>query len=302
MADAHQVDGTAHARWSCNGRRDGAQSCAMPQCNTQCDVPHSNLDVHGDTLWSSGVVHSHRTVMCVAAKAGSMAWRSLLLRSSGDRHWKEAYPVLVHGRIPRVPFLSRTTAQQFLQNDSWTRIAFVRDPARRLYSTYVDKIVRQQASPKFLDDLSRRLNCSRNSLSSMGFPDFVARVQRTLGTRNEDMHWQPQSAGCLSPDLAHHWQVYPAPEDPDTQQKMLECVLNSMAKRSPRPSEVLRLNDTFALLSSADRNNHTQHTATRANRIFTPALLHQVHRMYRQDYSLFFSGSCSSTVLKLATT
>jgi len=300
------------------------------QCPEQCTEPPTHERSYSAGPWyNSVIIESHRVIFCVAPKAGSVAWRQVFLRMSGSPDWRSPYPFFIRGR-PRLQILDRGN-MHFMGNDNWTRIAIIREPAIRLYSTFVDKVKNGAASPAHLAQLRQQLNLSavqglsnKAQLAQLDFHDFVTRVGRTLrSTRGGavNMHWAPQHDTCgpKSGSTGRRYEVYVTPEQTGEQQNLLDCVLKSIASRSPNPEAVLRLNDTFALTSMSVSNHqaapnetgrtkrsfvntfsaaaHTHHAASSAAAAYTPALLAEVKHMYALDYAEFFLGSCAARQL-----
>ena len=257
---------------------------------------------------SSVVLHKHRLILCVAPKAGSTAWRRILLRLHGERGWQEPYPLFNrYTHHPRMPMLELPIWQHLLYNESWTRIAIVREPARRLFSTYSDKVVHAGGSETFLGGMLRELNLSQTSgrsvrqeLARVPFHDFVDRVGRTIEARKGiDMHWGLQAQECALDVHGDQFEVYLTPEDPAAQQDLFQCILRSIASRSLLPGQVMRMNDTFFEGVVLDNHSHAQHSADRVKSAYTAQTLAHVQALYAKDYKLVFSGSCAAARLSV---
>mmetsp|Transcript_10705 Transcript_10705/g.22700 ORF Transcript_10705/g.22700 Transcript_10705/m.22700 type:complete len:407 (-) Transcript_10705:124-1344(-) len=143
------------------------------------------------------VFPSAKLAFCGIPKVGITQWEQFLRFYMGAKD----YPSLPHYKMDRVFFqfdqLDPRAQRKIWEDEEWTWAAFVRDPAERLLSAYLDKI--KSKSSKFSwTDGSLTFEGFINSLST---PSNFTNCENGKGANSglswcSDPHWRPQVYSC----------------------------------------------------------------------------------------------------------
>ena len=135
-------------------------------------------------------VHSEsRFIFFTIPKVACTSWIQLFLRLEGYKDWAND----PHHRAGR-PFLSDLSCESIechFNDTSWTKAVFFRDPAERLLSAYLDKIVNGSYITR------RQFNAGAGEISFRQFVEIVTNENTAAGDprglhENTDPHWKPQ--------------------------------------------------------------------------------------------------------------
>lgn len=136
-------------------------------------------------LGSMLVDEGRKVMFCPIEKIASTQFRQLFYRLDNDRNWFE--PPYHKKESPRLGSFSRERVQHMLTSPDWTRAILVRDPVKRLLSSFVHLVLNPHTPDRYRAALSKR---HRN----ITWPDFVDAVTERDGYNN--IHWSPQSRFC----------------------------------------------------------------------------------------------------------
>jgi hypothetical protein len=132
---------------------------------------------------------------------GITEWNKFLRHSIGAQDYRS----MPHKKQDREGFflgnLPLSRAMALLDDPTWTKAVFIRNPLERLVSAYQDKIVRRQYT-QLVFNISRVADGN----TTMSFSEFVDKVT-TADTSSEcshpnglsactDVHWKPQMMTC----------------------------------------------------------------------------------------------------------
>jgi hypothetical protein len=143
----------------------------------------------------------HRCVYVKNPKVASstvMLWLNRI--QAGDPDYR---PERLHGEslLPSPTEFGRRRAVRWLSGEAF-RFTFVRDPARRLQSSYVDKI----AGPPRSRDRAEAMRRFRRSAGlpddldvSVSFEEFLEAVEQQDPLTEMDRHWRPQHLNLMHP-------------------------------------------------------------------------------------------------------
>jgi hypothetical protein len=145
-----------------------------------------------------------KLMFCGVPKVGISEWLKFFRFSWGAGDYL-SYPHLKNDRLEfMVQSLSLEKAEELLNDPTWTRAVFFRDPAERLLSAYLDKIVSEGYTQKAF---------YINQPTVLSFPEFVSLVSEK--DRNctsprglhpcTDAHWRPQVLTCGLDYLLPHF-------------------------------------------------------------------------------------------------
>lgn len=240
------------------------------------------------------VIPKHKLIFCTIPKVGSSGWLKLLRRMEGFPDWRFNPYVVNHGidGLRKLYDYSREEAAAMLNNESWTKVAVVRDPAHRLLSAFLDKIAGSNDSPYQLNLYSQRLyKLPVSRFQNESFSDFVDRVELAAYENSLDQHWQLQSKHCdLEAWLPKYDRVLLHSED-GSNNALLPDVLDVVAQKSPFPNLLGEMTDTFSAPHPtlvSELRNHQMRTDAKFNAAFQDRrLLEKVVLIYAQDYRLF---------------
>ena len=145
----------------------------------------------------------HKLAFCGIPKVGITQWEQFLRFYIGAKD----YPALPHYKIDReylqLDKLDPSVQRRIWEDDEWTWAAFIRNPAERLLSAYLDKVVKTKKA--------REKPVNATSGGSMSFTSFIANLSMPFelgdnsscknGTNKglswcSDPHWRPQVYSC----------------------------------------------------------------------------------------------------------
>ena len=171
---------------------------ALDRQETMPWVQVQRWDFIYDTLeWDQApvVVESHKLIFFTTAKVGCTVWKMLLKRMMGHDDWKMGHlpnnEKIHNPKKNRLTYLSHynlTKATQMMNDPSYTRAIFVRDPKERLLSAYLDKVFDRegiQIKRHCCKDETNKTACWERFKPFSGFVD--------LAQHCPDNHWRPQS-------------------------------------------------------------------------------------------------------------
>ena len=192
------------------------------------------------------------------------------------------------------------TQKEVWDSSSWTRAVFIRDPAQRLLSAYLDKIAGFGSSMSFADfvDVIASPKITGHSSGMKTGP-----IQTGL-TWFTDPHWRPQAWSCnISEDLPHIDYVGTLDRSASHTKDLLERVglwdsygkhyriyngshsnTNSLAIRPP---ELHESRIGFMQEGSAGRSGHHRNAQQKIDRYYSPALMEKVRQLYWMDFALW---------------
>lgn len=131
----------------------------------------------------------HRFVFFSVPKVACTQWIQLMMRIGGAEDWQDD----PHGREDR-PFLSALSPAEctdIINDPTWTKAVFLRDPVERFLSAYLDKIVRVPGARRYYFDTEGEVPLEQ-FISFALEPDRHSSPHRGLGPAT-DAHWRPQS-------------------------------------------------------------------------------------------------------------
>ena len=132
------------------------------------------------------VSHVHRLLICTIPKVGSTEFVRLFLRERGDFRWNRTGGYVHY--TPNRPLFSRLdleNATAILNDPTWTKAVFFRDPLERLLSAYLDRL-RSSAVlfPRFVRALAGAVPVALRGGN-------ISRLAPST-----DPHWRPQRYFC----------------------------------------------------------------------------------------------------------
>jgi hypothetical protein len=134
------------------------------------------------------VIESHKLVFFAVPKVGCTVWKTLFRRMMGYPDWKARLPH--DSKTNGLVYLSHyntSRATEIMNDPSYTKAIFLRDPKERFLSAYLDKVVRSKR--RGIDALCCHKNksCMREAQTFSGFLNATQRVC------SKNVHWLPQS-------------------------------------------------------------------------------------------------------------
>ena len=136
------------------------------------------------------VIESHKLIFFPIPKVGCSVWKMLFRRMMGYAVWKtkdlhdparNGLRYLSHYNISR--------ATQLMNDPTWTRAIFVRDPKERLLSAYLNKVFYLNGT-HIKEESCCKMAADKDTCWEQ-FKPFARFVH--LAQQCEDSHWQPQS-------------------------------------------------------------------------------------------------------------
>lgn len=167
---------------------------------TRADVAYLSHFVYVD--------ERHRLLFAAVPKAACSEFMRLFHRLRNDSDWRSRNPHF-RGDRPLLSALAPARATEMLNDPSWTKAVFFRDPASRLLSAYLDKCV-PRVLPRSLarntpfrfvvgNSYSTKVFHAEKKLKFADFVDLVAagdtNRSRPTGLHfGTNPHWRPQRA------------------------------------------------------------------------------------------------------------
>jgi hypothetical protein len=143
----------------------------------------------------SFVIEKYKLIFVTIQKSGGTVWKQLFRKILGHDDWRTGRPH-VSGRYM---MSSYTVAQatQLMNDPTYTRAIFVRDPKERFLSAYLDKGLQTEYAERHCCK-GKRNKKSRRELCTKQLQTFSGFVNVTRSCH--DPHWLPQSTtGRLEP-------------------------------------------------------------------------------------------------------
>jgi hypothetical protein len=168
------------------------------------DYIYCNYQVRWDA--APIVIESHKLVFFTVPKVGCTAWKQLFQRMMGYKEWKRVSPhdPETNGRTYLWDY-KITRAAEIINNPSYTKAIFVRDPKERFLSAYLEKAA--QGDGRALADIC----CPDRSCLKQAktFSEFVRFSQTQC---KDNAHWLPQSQRMEmkfwdKTDFVGHWML-----------------------------------------------------------------------------------------------
>ena len=255
------------------------------------------------TMWgpqasttSPNVIRPLNLIFCAAAKVGSTTWRQLWRTIDPNMDELSKWPGW-HELALRDLGAERST--ELLNNASWTKAAFVRDPAERLLSAYLNKIANMQDGEGSLGLYRRNLGLADDfNLSSVSFGAFVDILSKQK-PEFLNIHWNSQALNC---DLGKFLPAYNFIGCFESVSVQSKCLLSKLRRSSG--ASAAGGQDAWAEFGangntkggrifpprrtqSNVEGGHMTQAADRMAQFYTAGLLEKVRALYAEDYRLF---------------
>ena len=248
-------------------------------------------------LRSFYVSRKHKIAFCAIPKVACTEFIRLMYRLEGDEHWWKD----PHFRTDASTLLKKgdeREAEAILNDANWTKVAFLRDPATRALSAYLDK---------FVDSPSRGIHGNyglRHFGRELNWTEFVD----TLGSENTDRykpeglhvgsnaHWKPQRFHCSLEKFLTKYQFIGRYESLRDHAEMLLRSLNlwdaygskgwghrdKRHRLMPKPSDSIPVRDSLF----AQKAKHSTNADARKASYLTPSILSKLREIYAMDYEM----------------
>jgi len=255
------------------------------------------------------VIAPLRMLLCAAAKVGSETWRQFVQRAD-PRPNSRKYAGYNRLHLRELP---PANARALLQDNSWLKAAFVREPAERLLSAYLNKVRNQQDGKVSLMLYAQNLGLGEEGSAKLGdlsFGAFVGLVARQAPDAM-NIHWNLQSLNC---NLGKWRAAYSFVGCFERVSQDSKCLLQSVgyAKDASLGNDgrsCRNCNQTggwsawsmvgmhgwgaqqggrlFPERPKAVLGGHATSAKTKMDKYYTPELLRKVRRIYAEDYRQF---------------
>lgn len=279
-----------------DARTRRAQSFRMPQTQP---TDHMSLGPREQrfALRSLYVSRKHKVAFCAIPKVACTEFIRLMFRLEGDPFWWKD----PHFRTDAPTLLKKddgAEAEHILNDANWTKVVFLRDPATRALSAYLDK---------FVDSPSRGIHGDyglRHFKRAMNWTDFVD----ALASNNTDRykpeglhagtnaHWKPQRYHCSLEKFLPKYQFVGRYESLRDHAEMLLRSLglwdeygaagwghrDKRKRLLPKPGDRVPVRDGLF----AQKAKHSTHAEQRKAEYLTPPILAKLRAMYAMDYEL----------------
>jgi len=249
-----------------------------------------------------------KLIFCGIPKAGITEWVTFVRYVMGAKD----YLSLPYYKLDRQEWmlknLSIKKSEELLNDPTWTKAVFFRDPVERLLSAYLDKFVNNNYSKMFVKNIT-------NPSNIISFPEFVKLFAGSNATKCDeghgvhtctDPHWKPQLLTCgldywlpqvdfigTFEHLSEHtkmllervglWEKYGAKFDDGKNMKSEGSDIWSM------PTPVRPSNYTVAGFNQkgAGTSHHSTSSSSKIQEYYTPELLKTVREAYHWDVKIW---------------
>ena len=247
----------------------------------------------------------HKLLYCAVPKVACTEFMRLFFRLKGenqnqrwkgDPHFRQDKPLF--NKIMNV-----TTATALMNDPTWTKFAFWRDPAERLLSAYLDKF----ANGKRYSTGSYAVRIFKDKhMNFSGFVDRIASKNRVRGKPdglhpNTNPHWRPQRFMCNMEKflpaynfvgsfdhLGDHaekllralglWEAYGAAGWTKALKRTVVDKIKGAVGGGDDGGRMFQKNAAWHQTTKMKPENHD---------LYTPELLAKVRRAYAMDYEMF---------------
>jgi hypothetical protein len=223
------------------------------------------------------VVESHKLVFFTVPKVGCTVWKQLFRRMMGFQNWKSMLPhdPETNGLVYLSDY-NTSRATEMMNDPTWTKALFIRDPKERLLSAYIDKATRDQG--KELANIC----CQDGSCLSevQHFSDFV---KFSITTCKDNPHWLPQTER-IDRKFLKQIQVIGHIETAELDAKRLLRRIGAWKEFGKThwggEGKIFHSKNTVPHATSANALD----SWSRLSRYYTPALEALVENIYKEDY------------------
>ena len=143
------------------------------------------------------IEHNHKIIYCPIGKNACTLLKNMLLGISDEQENYQNSNLKMHEYIDKNKDKFKLNHFEYLNNPDYFKFIVIRDPFRRLVSTYVDKFVKRRKNKDVhaipvIKDVYEYLGLETDFDLSITFSQFVDYLLRTDDI-NLDGHWRPQS-------------------------------------------------------------------------------------------------------------
>jgi hypothetical protein len=223
------------------------------------------------------VIESHKLVFFTIPKVGCTVWKQLFRRMMGFQNWKSMPPHDPENNgLVYLSDYNTSRATEMMNDPTWTKALFIRDPKERLLSAYIDKATRDEG--KGLAEICCR---DRSCLSEVqNFSDFV---KFSITTCKDNPHWLPQMER-IDRKFLKQIQVVGHLETADLDAKRLLRRIGAWKEfgktRWGGTGKIFYGKNTVPHATSANALD----SWSRLSRYYTPELEVLVENIYKEDY------------------
>ena len=259
------------------------------------------------------VVPALNLAFCAAAKVGSSKFRPLWdKRVKTETRWPISIEaVMGHAHIQQccrnnqpcctkharhmelqLRDLLLENATRVINDNGWVKAAFVRDPAVRMLSGWINKFRSQQDGPTSLNLYRENLGLPKDyNLSTISFEQFVDMVA-AQDPVDMNIHWNPQSLNC---NLGKYIEAYHfigcfenvAEEYEAMADGVVDHALKKIANHPERESIEANTRKLLKGVFMENTAHHKTNAASEMGAYFSPVVLTKIQEIYKEDYALF---------------
>jgi Sulfotransferase family len=226
------------------------------------------------------VIENYKLVFFTIPKVGCTVWKQLFRRMMGFEDW------LVQNEVTHVPhnpqynglkYLSDyplEKANEIMTSPEWTRAIMVRDPKRRLLSSFLDKAMSNDHR-HIIHRCCPNKGCVKNALTIPGFLELIGRC--------DDEHWRSQHKRIES----KYWPYIDFVGHVETASSDAKMLLTKLGAWDEYGATGWGVNGTQSIFGNKDiqgRGEHATWSQFKHWEWFTPEIEQMVENYYREDY------------------
>ncbi|GMH39799.1 hypothetical protein BSKO_07697 [Bryopsis sp. KO-2023] len=229
----------------------------------------------GDVSPSAGLVvdREHKLALCPIPKCGTTRLRMLLRRMTNQPNWDSFDGGVIHLRSGLEVVHEKEKLLELFQDPSWIKVAFVRHPAARLLSGYLNKIVYS----KWYSMIDPK---QKTEPSLQQVIDSLAEVSKSDRLKHLDEHVRPLQFFCGFKDVRYDF-LGKTPSMGDD----LKDLLSSLGLWETYGASGWGKNKSMSILE-ASVYKAPNHSGSKVDEMLSDKMLEQLFSIFHRDYEL----------------
>ena len=315
--DEFRLNATKPELHPCYKERKSQSIQARYACKTDKNATlELTCPIHAAALHHLLFIPEFKLIYCGVPKAGISEWLKFFRYTWGAKDFLS----VPHFKVDREEFfmsrLSLQKAQELLNDPTWTKTVFFRDPAERLLSAYLNKIVGNAYTQRIFK-IGKLEDENRYVLNFTEFLDMITDPKYTRCDQNNprglhgctDPHWKPQIMTCGLDVLLPHFDFVGNFEHMALQTKVLlerlgvwethgakfdngegkhKPSVKTMCHARPVPREANETLPGFNQLNvTSIVYKHATGSQSKMSEYYTAELLQKVRQAYAVDYAIW---------------
>lgn len=232
------------------------------------------------------VLESHKLIFFVVQKTGGLYWKQLFRRMMGIADWTNTMSIVTDNPqkngLTYLHQYSLTKATELMNDPSYTRAIFVRDPKDRFLAAYLNKVMGENNGRYFHIRCCMNRPGGRQCLNKLQSGNYTFQEFTNKTRTCQDSHWTAQSIRVdekILPTLDFVGHVETAAHDAKLLLKHIGA-WEQYGKSGWGPS------GTESIFEEIATNEETTSKAERWVKYYTPEIEKEVEERFAKDYAI----------------